>query len=296
MRPARHLLLLVLVLAGSACGLGGDGVDPETIRIGAGSTVEQRVLAGLTQVVLDEAGFSAMVMPDLGDTVDVRAGALDGEIDVYWDYTGAAWALALGRSQPSPDARESFEAVRAADADNGLRWLGPTDANATLALFVRGTDRPAGEEGTLSWLAGQLPLTEGGLCADRDFLNRPEGYRALADAYAISTDLVPVTRAGESKAITSVATGECFAALATVTSGTAVNAGLLPVIDDQRVFPAFVVAPVIAEDGRAASPAIVTALEGLATRLDDASLAALNARVIGGEDPRVVAEEWLGDG
>ncbi len=283
--------LLTAVLLTVAC---TDGSGRPEVRLGVGATVEQRALAGLTRVTLEELGLEVRVVPDIGDTVDVRAMMLDGDLDLYWDYTGAAWSLGLGRAQPSADPRESFEAVRAADVANGLRWYGPTQANATLALFVRAAERPADDAGTMSWLAGQLATVPGGLCADEDFLNRPAGYAALADAYAIATTSVSTVAAGEAKAITSVASGECYAALATATSGTAVSAGLLPVIDDQGVFPAFVVAPVVREGGRADTEAITQALDEVSARIGTLDLAELNARVTAGEDPAEAAADLLG--
>lgn len=292
--PLQAVLLACLALLATAC----PRSVPEgaAVRVGVGSTVEQRMLAALTQVALEQAGVAATLVSDLGDTVAVRGAALDDDVDVYWDYTGAAWSLALGRAQPPPDPRESFEAVRVADAENGLFWIGPSQANATLALFVRAAERPPGEQGTISWLAGQLGVESGGLCADPDFLDRPAGYAALAEAYAISTDLVPTTPSGTTKAVTAVATGECYAGLSTATSGTAVNAGLLALVDDQGVFPAFVVAPVVREGGRADAAAVMAALDGVAVRLDTDGLAQLNARVTGGEDARAVAEEFLAGG
>ena len=107
---------------------------------------------------------------------------------------------------------------------------------------------------------------------------------------------MPTTPSGTTKAVTAVATGECYAGLSTATSGTAVNAGLLALVDDQGVFPAFVVAPVVREGGRADAAAVMAALDGVAVRLDTDGLAQLNARVTGGEDARAVAEEFLAGG
>ena len=284
--------MAVLVLSLTACTT--EVPEGAAVRVGAGSTVEQRVLGALTQVALEQTGLTVAVVGDLGDTVDVRGVALADDVDVYWDYTGAAWTLALGRALPPADPGESFEAVRAADDDNGLRWLGPSGADASLTFFVRAGERPAEDGATISWLAGQLGGGAGGLCADAEFLERPGGYDALAAAYAISTDLVPTTPTGTTKAMTAVATGECVAGLATTTSGTAVNAGLLPLRDDQGVFPALVLAPVVRTGGRADASGVALALEDLAGRLDSATLARLNAEVIAGADPVEVATDLLG--
>src|SRR5687768_7226290 len=122
-----------LVLAG--CVRDDPPAEPR-IAVGVGSTTEQRVLAALTAQALTEAGMTPDLQPDLGGTVGLRRAALAGDIDVFWDYTGAAWALGMGQQAPPADPEESFQRVSRADVRNGLTWLPASRANATLALFV----------------------------------------------------------------------------------------------------------------------------------------------------------------
>jgi osmoprotectant transport system substrate-binding protein len=118
---------------------------------------------------------------------------------------------------------------------------------------------------------------------------------ALASAYAI--DLERLTRAAipavEEDAIRGVASGRCFAALATATSGEAVAAGLVPVTDDLLVFPAFTVAPVARADRLEVVPQLAGAMETVTRVLDTAALARLNAEAEDGRDPAAVAEEFF---
>ena len=287
--------MLVLALAVTACDRRG-GPGEQRVVVGVGSTTEQRVLAALAVQALDAAGLVPEVQTDLGGTVGLRREAIGGGIDVFWDYTGAAWALGMGQQVPPSDPEESYERVRRADEDNGLTWLEPTAVNATLALFVRRDelppeDRPRG----LAWLAGVLSSGEGTLCADPEFITRAGGLESLAGAYAIDVErlteaAVPAT---EAEAIRAASSGRCFAALATVTSGDARLAGLVPVADDLMVFPAFVVAPVARTDRVAAVPGITDALRRVSDRLDTEQLAAMNAAAERGGDPGEIAEDFL---
>lgn len=262
-----------------------------TVVVGVGGSDEQRVLAALTIAALDRAGLSPEVRPDLGGTVDLRREAMRGNIDVFWDYTGAAWALGLHQQTPPADPTESYERVRRADEDRGLEWLEPSGANATLALFVRAADVPADEPATLSWLSRNL--SERRLCADRDFIRRQGGLADLAHAYAFNLDDVELVPAGEASAITQVAAGDCYAGLATATSGEARQAGLVPVADDLVVFPAFVVAPVARARTLEEVPELAEAFAPLVALLDTPRLASMNAEVAGGADPEQLAEEVL---
>lgn len=268
----------------------------EGVTVGIGATTEQRVLAALTLVALERAGVAARV-EEVGDTRDLHEAARRGEIDLFWDYSGAALSLELLRQQSPPTAtQESFERAAKADSErDDLRWLGPSQANATLAMFVRAGD-VAETDRTLTLLSRRLSEEPLALCADPDFVSRPEGLASLAEEYAISDEALRRTVAApEPDAIAGVAAGECFAGLVTATSGAAQNAGLVPVDDDLRVFPAFVVAPVVRGATLTRTPALEGALGQVIALLDStARLRALNARVEDGTDPRVVAEEALG--
>jgi osmoprotectant transport system substrate-binding protein len=288
--------ILALVLAVVAGGCREPSPAAPTVVVGVGSTTEQRVLAALTVAALDTAGVTAEVRSDLGGTIGLRRAAIGGNIDVFWDYTGAAWALGMGQQAPPSDPEESYQRVARADEANGLTWGVPSHANATLALFVRRNNLPTAQRPRgLGWLAGLLSAGEKHLCADQEFITSPGGLEALASAYAIDVQrlrqvTIPAT---EEHAVSGVAKGRCFAGLATATSGEALEAGLVPVADDLRVFPAFVVAPVSRAERLQAMPQLGRAVDSVAALLDTATLAQLNARVVRGDDPAEVAHDLL---
>lgn len=297
MRLRRNLAIGAVLVVLLACVRNDPATAPRVV-VGVGSTTEQRVLAALTVQVLSEAGLGPEVRPDLGGTVGLRREAIGGSIDVFWDYTGAAWALGMGQQAPTADPEESFQRVSRADTENGLTWLTPSAANATLALFVRRNDLPPPDEPRgLPWLAEILSTGDRHLCADREFITRSGGLEALASAYAIdlerlTTLSIPAT---EPAAIRGVETGRCFAALATATSGEAALAGLVPVTDELMVFPAFTIAPVARTERLEAVPQITAAMQAVTGVLDTGALARLNARVERGEDPAEVAEDFLAE-
>lgn len=265
------------------------------IVVGVGSSAEQRVLAALTVLALERAAIPVQSAEEADDVGDLRQQAESGDLDLFWDYTGSALSLELLPRQPPPaDPEESFERVARADEQrNGFAWLGPTQANATLALFVRRASVPQGEEGTLTWLSRELS-NGAPLCADPDFVERDGGLRSLAAEYSIAIDAIRPVPAAEEEAIAGVQSGRCFAGLATATSGAAENADLIPVRDDLGVFPAFIVAPVVRGPILDAEPRIRDALSQV-FQLDTAALRSLNGRIEAGAEPRAVAEEMLGD-
>jgi osmoprotectant transport system substrate-binding protein len=295
-RIPRWLLaaVVVTVVAGGVASACAEAGAAPRVVIGAGATAEQQVLAAIAHESVRRAGVPVDVREGLGGTTGLRRQALADQVDLYWDYTGAAWTLGLRETAPPADPLESWERVREADADQGLRWLEASGANATFALVVRRSDLPpAGGQRGMGWLAGELSSGTRRLCADPDFLARADGLPSLAAEYGIDTAGMPRRAASEDEAIRAVRAGECFAGLATATSGAARAAGLVPVEDELRVFPAFVVAPVVREGSPADRPPVAEALRRVTTALDTSTLARLNAQVVDGEDPVDVAGGFL---
>lgn len=290
------MVVTAVALAALLTGCGAED-DPTVVTVGVGSTSEQQLLAALTVVALDHADIETQLATDLGGTVGLRREALRGSVDLFWDYTAAAWALGLRQQSPPADAEESFERVREADLRrNDLVWLPPTDANATLALFVDAEAVKEDQAASMDWLARELSGQERTLCVDADFRERPGGLTDLAEVYPMDLDRVEVVEADEHEAINGVAEGRCFAGLGTATSGEAQAAGLVRVRDDIGVFPAFVVAPVAREGALQHEPGLASALEPVTDLLDTTTLARLNAETLdatGIEDRRAVARREL---
>ena len=289
---AAGLVVVGLLALGGCFAVADDEGEP--VIVGVGSRGEQEVLGAVTTAALDRAGIPFEVRHDLGDTVGLRREATSERIDLFWDYTGAAWVLGLREQAPVADTTESWERVREADAANGLEWLPPTEADATFALAIRADDEPVEGDVTMSWLAGELSSGEHSLCADVDFLIRPGGLEALAEEYAIDLERLPRQPADdEEQVVEAVADGRCFAGLVTATSGEAHAADLVTVSDDLGVLPAFVAAPVV----RASSPGdreeVAAALAPVIESLDTSTLARLNAERVDGEASDVLAERFL---
>src|SRR5687768_15794256 len=220
MRRLRAAVLVALTVLLVACEEQGSAAP--RVVVGVGSTTEQRVLAALSVRALESAGLAPEVRADLGGTQGLRRAALAGTIDVFWDYTGAAWALGMSQQAPPADPEESYARVARADEANGLTWAEPSTANATLALFVeREALPPSPRPEGLGWLASKLSSGDEHLCADEEFITRTGGLDALAEAYAIDAERLRAAAipAAEQAAISGVEEGRCFAALATATSG-----------------------------------------------------------------------------
>lgn len=270
----------------------------EPLRVGTSTEHEAQLLGHTLVALLEDAGLPATVETFDGAT-DARQALELGVIDLLPGYTGAAWLEVLGRPDPPGDPRTSYRRVRQDDADRGVVWLRPRfaleeglhlpPANATFAFFVQGPPSVTASLTTMSQLAARLVEEPGALlCVDPEFAERSDGLEAVLDAYAIAD--VRSAPAPPDEAIAGVRSGECLAGLATATDGAAWRAGLRPLIDDLRVFPAFVVTVQVPDGLRVSRPDVVAAVTPFTDHLTTERLGRWNAEVLGGTDVEQVAE------
>jgi osmoprotectant transport system substrate-binding protein len=296
-------LIAVLLLVATACTAVGADADPteepaEPVRVGSGPDDETVRLAQVMVELLELAGLPAEPVP-FTDARDVRQALEFGAIDLRPAYTGEAWLESLGRADPPGDPQASFVAVRDHDRREGVLWLrprfgeGPSEppANATFAFVVAGPPAVNADLRTMSQLAARLSeQPEARICVDREFADRADGLQAVLSAYSVRSDR-PFLAADPGEAVLGVVAGDCLAGLTTATDGAAWRAGASPLIDDLRVFPAFVPLPQLGQEAADARPAIRVAVAPMAAQLTTELLGRWNARVAGGEPVEVVAEE-----
>ncbi len=87
--------------------------------------------------VLENAGYTVEDKTNVSSSDVCRAALENGEFDVYWEYTGTAWLSFLGNAEIIPDAQELYDAVKEADADNGITRLDFAPMNNTYALAMK---------------------------------------------------------------------------------------------------------------------------------------------------------------
>jgi glycine betaine/choline ABC-type transport system substrate-binding protein len=306
MRSPRLLLLVVLALLAGGCALlRGDAdmeLEPEPtvppVRVGGGPDAEATLLAHVLAAMLEASDIDAEVV-SFSSARDARQAIELGEVDLRPAYTGETWLETLGRADPPGDPRESYTAVRRHDEAEGLLWLRPRfgdgidepPANATFAFVVAGPPAIDADLRTMSQLAARLSeQAEARVCVDREFGRRPDGLRAVLAAYSVRSGREYLA-ADPLEAVAGVLTGDCLTGLTTATDGAAWAAGLLPLVDDLRVFPAFVPLPQLRQDAVDARPEIRTAVAPMAAQLTTALLGRWNAAVLRGVPLEQVAAE-----
>lgn len=276
------------------------GVDGAEITVGSKNFTEQLILGKIAVIGLQVAGFTVSDRTNIPGAAPSRAGQVGGEIDMQWEYTGTGWLNYLAMPEGIPDQQEQYEAVREADAANGITWLPPAEANNTYAFAVRSEAvDELGGVATLSDVAA-LPVEERTFCVESEFATRSDGFEPMLEAYGIPLgDPQGVPRENvrvlDTGAVyTATDAGDCNVGEVFTTDGRIASLDLTVLEDDRGYFPAYNIAPVVLTATLEEHPGIADVFAEITPLLTDEVMIDLNGRVdVGGEEPADVAYDWL---
>ncbi|MGM0584471.1 MAG: glycine betaine ABC transporter substrate-binding protein, partial [Pseudomonadota bacterium] len=285
MRRAAAALALVLLLAG--CGA-------EPVVIGARDTAENRILARMLEILLEERGVTARVRPPMGDTARVFAALRRGDIDVYPEYTGAA--LGLMGLPASPDAEAAFAATAEGFEPLGLWMLAPLGFEAGFAVMATAGTVTRLELSAVEDLAGPAPELRLGVT--RAFAARPAGgLQAFLDRFGLVFEAVEVVEGtGRAALYDRLIEGELDVAVGMATDPQIAAFSLETLRAPGDFFPAWGAAYLARDAAIGREPALAAAARALAGRLDAKRMRALNARVaLEGRSAEAVARAALAE-
>jgi len=127
------------------------------IVVGSKEFTEQLILGQITIMALENAGFEVEDSTGLGGTEVARKALENGEIDLYWEYTGTGWLVALQHEDAITDSDEAYQKVKEEDlAKNNLVWLPYAPFNNTYTIMMRKADAEALDITSISDLAGVI--------------------------------------------------------------------------------------------------------------------------------------------
>lgn len=254
------------------------GAQAADIVVGGKNFTEQQLLSSITEQLLAAEGYDVDNRAGMGSAA-VRQAMENGQIDVYWEYTGTS-LITYNKVEGTFSADETYAKVKELDGGKGLVWLNPSDANNTYALAMRAAD--AGDKGiaSLTDLAarvnGEGDLTFG---SNAEFYARADGLKPLQEAYGFEFGRSNVKRMDTGLVYQALRDGQVDVGLVFATDGRIPAFGFVVLEDDKGYFPAYALAPVIRQEVLDAHPELADILNGVAAILNDDVMAGLNARV-----------------
>lgn len=250
--------------------------DP--IVVGGLNYTEHLILTTATTDLLEATGYEVEQRDGMGTSV-LRQAQENGQVDLYWEYTGNAVILFHKQEQPA-DAVATYAAAKRLDAEQGLVWLEPSDTNNTYALAMRGDDAEERDIHSLSDLASALQ--EGAdltLASNAEFYARDDGLRPLQQAYGFRFPRDKVKRMDTGLTYNALRSGDVDVALVFATDGRNGAFDFEVLDDDKHFFPVYQLAPVVRQEVLDSHPDLAPLLNRMAAALDDDVLVDLNSRV-----------------
>jgi osmoprotectant transport system substrate-binding protein len=266
------------LLAAAALTLGITSASAQTIVVGGKNFTEQQIMAEMTSQLLQAKGFKTDKRAGLG-TAPLRQAQEAGQVDVYWEYTGTS-LITFNKVTDKLDAKATYDKVKELDAAKGLVWLNPSKANNTYALAMRKADADAKGIKSLSDLAAKVKGGENlKLASNAEFYARPDGLAPLQQTYGFEFGRENVVRMDTGLVYQALKDKQVDVGLVFATDGRIPAFDFVVLNDDKGFFPSYALTPVVRKETLDKNPKLAEILNGLSAKLDDATMAKLNAAV-----------------
>lgn len=287
--------LVVVSTALIGCGADNAAAD-EPIKVGSKDFTEQLILGELTMQALENAGFEVEDNTNIAGSDKLRSAQMNGEVDVYWEYTGTAWLMHLQNDEAITDSQEAYDLVKEADAENGLVWLDYAPLNNTYTIMMKeSTSEELGIQ-SISDLADYVNENPGQIrfAADHEFTARPDGLPALEETYGFQFEEASLNVMDMGIVYTTLRDDQIDSGMGFATDGRIEAFDFVNLEDDKNFFPVYNAAPVVREDVLEANPEIADILNEIAVKLDNDTIIRMNYMVdIEEMEPSEVAAQWL---
>lgn len=276
-----NLVIANLVIANMA-----HAQEAAPLHVGSKAFTESVVLGEAVGLLAGDAGATVEHVAGLGGTAVLWNALLAGEIDVYPEYTGTIAQEIFGGDGPDEEA-----GMREALAARGIVMSRPLGFNNTYAIGMR--EEVAAELGieTLTDLADHPELPLG---FSNEFMDRADGWRGLRARYQMTH--AHVTGLDHELSYRGLASGDIDAMDLYSTDAEISYYGLRVLLDDRGFFPTYDAVLLYRAEIAESRPRAVAAFLRLEGRIDEASMAAMNARVkLDGVSETQVAADFIAD-
>jgi len=269
---------LVLATAAFAALGFGSAFAQTPVVVGGKNFTEQQIMAEMTVQLLNANGFKADKRAGMGSTI-LRQAQESGQIDIYWEYTGTS-LITYNKINDKLSAEETYKRVKELDAQKGLIWLNPSRANSTYALVM---NRDAADKNGIKSLSDLAAKVNGGakltFASNAEFAERADGLKPLEEAYKFKFGRANVKRMDSGLTYSALKEQQVDVALAFATDGRIPGFNFVVLKDDKNFFPSYALTPVVRKQTLDANPKLAELLNGLSAKLDDETMAKLNAGV-----------------
>ena len=288
-------MVRVLWAAVMAAAVGWAGLaSAQTIVVGGKAFTEQQIMTAMTVQLLKAKGFTPERKAGMGSAA-VRSALENGQIDVYWEYTGTALSVFNKINDKFATSEEAYKKIKEVDGAKGIVWLNMSPANNTYAFAMNKDQAQKLGIVTMSDLAkavkGGAKLT---FASNAEFYARPDGLPGWQTAYGFEFDRDNVKRMDTGLVYSALKDRQVDTGVVFATDGRIPAFNFVVLKDDKNYAPPYNMTPVVRKEILDKNPKIADALNALAAKLNNETMAKLNASVdVDKKTPEEVADQFL---
>jgi osmoprotectant transport system substrate-binding protein len=283
--------LLTSCIAQPSGGSATTGGNKGTITVASKDFTEEFILGEMYALLLENGGYKVTRKINLGGTPVAQQALLNGEIDLYPEYTGTGLLTVL-KLPVMNDPKAVYDKVKAEyESQFKLTWLEPAPMNNTQALAMT---KPRAQALAIIKISDMVAKADQLIMAGPpEFAEREDGIPGLKKVYGdfALKSFLPIDPGLRYQALTS---GQADVVVAFGTDGEIAANDLLVLQDDKGLYPPYQVAPVIRLAVLNQHQDIADILNKLAPLLTNETMQRLNNEVSGKKrEPADVAKEFL---
>jgi len=281
------ILIGFLILTISAC-----GKEEKKVVIASKPMTEQFIIVEMLTALIESQSdiIVEQKMGIGGGTANIHPGMINGEIDIYPEYSGTGWLFVL-KEELINDPEQLFSGVKEKyNSEYEIKWMEPYGFNNTFALAM---DKDLSEEmkiETYSDLSSKSNELVFG--AEYDFYEREDGLPGLKELYQfnfkneVEMDIGLKYDAIKSKKVDVI---NAFS-----TDGLLLEYNLKVLKDDKYFFPSYQGATLVRNETLKKYPELESILKTLEGAISDEEMIYLNYQVDKeNKDPKEVARNFL---
>ena len=241
----------------------------QSLNIASKKFTESVLLGEIATQLLQAEGIETAHQSELGGTAILWNGLLEGELDIYPDYSGTLMREVLADQDVS-----TLEELDAVLGQFGVKMTAPIGFNNTYAIGMTG---PRAQELGIEKISDlvQYPDLSGGF--SNEFMDREDGWPGLSRAYNLPQ--TQVRGLDHDLAYRALESGDIDMMDLYSTDAEIEYYGLKVLEDDRQFFVEYLAVYLYRADLEERNPEAVRLLESLSGSLDESLITSLNARV-----------------
>src|SRR5580765_6897898 len=257
-------MVRVLWAAVMAAAIGWAGLaSSQTIVVGGKAFTEQQIMTAMTVQLLKAKGFTPERKAGMGSAA-VRSALENGQVDVYWEYTGTGLGVFNKITDKFNSAEEAYRKIKEVDAAKGIVWLNMSAVNNTYGFAMNRDEAQKRGIVTVSDLAkaikGGAKLT---FASNAEFYARPDGLPGWQSAYGFEFDRDNVKRMDTGLVYSALKDRQVDIGVVFATDGRIPAFNFVVLKDDKHYAPWYNLTPVVRKEILDKYPKIADALNAL---------------------------------